>query len=169
MGIGNPGEEPEGDEHEHLLITPHGDWEPLPLKPGGTPDRVSSLPLMGIGNPGGRPRAEIPAEVAHYPSWGLGTQPTPPPGKPANGATHYPSWGLGTLADERHLTLHPGLSLPLMGIGNPLRRIVDLRDGLQLITPHGDWEPAAVRQAGRRLVLLITPHGDWEPFPPVKV
>ena len=77
-----------------VLITPHGDRERCSSR------RViramsSSLPLMGIGND------------------------NPDPFDTGQTAAHYPSWGSGTtsLAGLPIITL---ISLPLMGIGNPL-------------------------------------------------
>ena len=96
------------------LITPHGDWK----RDGRTRSSITdrhSLPLMGIGNDGGRaPGRAIPD--AHYPSWGLETlrqlrkmpvqvrlitphgdwkRPTRRTrGPPLR--SHYPSWGLET-------------------------------------------------------------------------
>ena len=126
-------------EHEggQRLITPHGDRErrysPYPVTSSRThypswgsgtqltarldTKRKSSLPLMGIGNPGlGRPPT---SELwSHYPSWGSGTRTSDRfrGGFPA----HYPSWGSGTSA-----TNNPNgrwtISLPLMGIGNVRR------------------------------------------------
>ncbi len=58
-----------------------------------------------------------------------------------------------------------GDSLPLMGIGNFVRR--DFRFMyLVLITPHGDRKHAGevLREAAR--ILLITPHGDRKPGRP---
>ncbi len=33
---------------------------------------------------------------------------------------------------------------------------------LNLITPHGDWEPGTLAGSSVQKSLLITPHGDWE-------
>ena len=52
-------------------------------------------------------------------------------------------------------------SLPLMGIGNRSRRR-HLRDDPELITPHGDWKRSRVWRSTARHMRLITPHGDWK-------
>ena len=78
---------------------------------------MTSLPLMGIGNPL-RPVHSSSRQNAHYPSWGLETaqssQRSPMPDR-----SHYPSWGLETGRVRYVVLAHLVLaSLPLMGIGN---------------------------------------------------
>ena len=93
MGIGNRSPSRQTCVRILILITPHGDREPLTLAlaivqdfllitPHGDREHAprdwresvicSSLPLMGIGNdlPDGR-KADV--RLTHYPSWGSGT------------------------------------------------------------------------------------------------
>ena len=156
MGIGNRyAGQHLGDSRE--LITPHGDWEPR----SAAPDRRR--------------------RTSHYPSWGLGTVLVADFPEPASRSS-LPLMGIGnprSLDDPRR---HHA-SLPLMGIGNavkpetrldgpdslPLMGIGNPADAMRewvvtdLITPHGDWEPADLAEAAAKQAALITPHGDWEP------
>ena len=179
MGIGNGGHRFFGHGYHLELITPHGDRER-----------------------GSRPPARVRA-VTHYPSWGSGT--SGGTGQSDGNVAHYPSWGSGTgFGFGCHQFVHL-ISLPLMGIGN-LKNTDYEEDAttahypswgsgtriclaygetnFQLITPHGDREPAAwapgmtpltgphypswgsgtAVPGVRRPFLqeLITPHGDRE-------
>ena len=164
------------------LITPHGDWKP-------TPER----------HPGSLPH------YSHYPSWGLETM-ISLLRRTSSSTTHYPSWGLETWSGTGRLRIRlrtlitphgdwkradkaldcpdPLVSLPLMGIGNPIQPGF-LQHLIKLITPHGDWKrPVTILinhftnrthypSWGLETYLmlghialplcLITPHGDWKP------
>ena len=100
------------------LITPHGDWEPWYELPPLTRS-ARSLPLMGIGN-----------GVDHHVRGNLQQLITP-----------HGDW-------ERERQGGPG--------------------GCRvLITPHGDWEPGWHLERAYGVLPLITPHGDWE-LPPLR-
>ena len=143
----------------------------------------TSLPLMGIGNLTQGHHQEL-GLYNSLPLMGIGNR-SASSCSSRRPRTHYPSWGSET--PGRSPTSAGGrCSLPLMGIGNlfePQRR----REGLVLITPHGDRKPAGVmgRVTGhslRSLPLmgignrerrpagrpdgnpLITPHGDRKPL-----
>ena len=112
-GSGTRAPRREHPRREPLLITPHGDREPV-VMPTTPPRLVASLPLMGIGNHGALPRGTW-REASHYPSWGSGTRRKSPD-----------CW-------------RTFRSLPLMGIGNSCGGARSRRRPF-LITPHGDRE-----------------------------
>ena len=130
------------------LITPHGDREHDRARRRAVGVRhLSSLPLMGIGNPRatrdpkllGHVGISLPLmgignskcssavdgmvfDFSHYPSWGSGTYDINATGMDATPEAHYPSWGSGTVRRSRSSLLSPDISLPLMGIGNKAMR-----------------------------------------------
>ena len=118
-----------------------------------------SLPLMGIGNPRGRPRAGRGRSlITPHGDW--------KPRKTRRGGRikwrSLPLMGIGNLqipADP----YRPGrLSLPLMGIGNwtPARS-----SGGRCASHYPSWGLETLARLAPRRVgpLLITPHGDWKP------
>ncbi len=138
MGIGNGGRGPGGGGVVRL-ITPHGDRE-LAVGVGRLRRLISSLPLMGIGNPH---LVSLPSAEQHHslPLMGIGNCSW-------NGlregwfSSHYPSWGSGTHRFVRGEGDDQD-SLPLMGIGNPIPPDIPPPRPPGLITPHGDRELGA--------------------------
>ena len=136
MGIRNPAFGRDKIRAGGLLITPHGDSEPVEaakhcrmahplITPHGDSERIE---LRVPAGPGCGP---------HYPSWGFGTQMTAPPRSALKSS--LPLMGIRNrgLASLPSCRWHH--SLPLMGIRN------DEGGGLpsyppELITPHGDSE-----------------------------
>ena len=152
------------DHHTARLITPHGDW-----KRGGAVgyrglDRAH-YPSWGLETSRrGLPRC--PPRPSHYPSWGLETVGTPGDGEAGDTLiTPHGDWkpqvdtaALPAVAD----------SLPLMGIGNSgpaPRRRSQTRPSLPLMGIGNWWPGRSMRPPGHP--ALITPHGDWKPAAPV--
>ena len=143
------------------LITPHGDQEhfacgldipPLdcahyPPWGSGTSDSsaalrsssFSSLPPMGIRNPGDRAR-RVRCPGAHYPPWGSGTRLTAG-WRPGCRRSHYPPWGSGTVADVELWQVLDQAHYPPWGSGTSVEDRRQIRV-IDLITPHGDQEPS---------------------------
>ena len=119
MGIGNHDGEPDEQQGQRDLITPHGDWEPGPPVPESVVGKVS-LPLMGIGNlpRGGVPRGgrrllitphgdweplvsaavDSPQPELSLPLMGIGNSSFAREWFRTTATSHYPSWGLGTIS-----------------------------------------------------------------------
>ena len=118
MGIGNPCLAQAERQEPVRLITPHGDWKQGKRATVRT-ECLCSLPLMGIGNlsPAAPP---LLSTVSSLPLMGIGNIQTY--------AAEQPEPQLITPhGDWKHLaaSIRPvvkSYSLPLMGIGNPVRR-----------------------------------------------
>ena len=144
----------------------------------------SSLPLMGIENPGQATR-EASSSPISLPLMGIENIESSD-SLAACSASHYPSWGskttvLGAVHVDYQLDSLPlmgienmyrrgiprgctrSISLPLMGIENERIRLRQVRQPGLLITPHGDRKPAAARPCRHSQYRLITPHGDRKP------
>ena len=186
MGIGNAAVRIGPDQHQGLLITPHGDrklyYNPtwmmgvteLITPHGDRKPAVAAQPLPDtlLITPHGdrKPWFELLAERlarVSLPLMGIGN-----PAAARASAEHCPSaslplMGIGNQRTIEALQAWIAISLPLMGIGNH-RRVVAGRGpagGGGLITPHGDRKHRR-RRGARRDGLdteLITPHGDRKP------
>ena len=102
---------------QHPLITPHGDRKHGAVTVGENRS-ASSLPLMGIEN-------FTDLRIAHRSSLKLITphgdrKPSDLWAKCLSARTHYPSWGSKTSPDSASHSARSNISLPLMGIENPL-------------------------------------------------
>ncbi len=151
---------------ETWLITPHGDREPNTGLSGRRRPRPS-LPLMGIGNPRTPAPLLPPRRQAHYPSWGSGTFRPLECGRPTTGYLITPHGDREPGRIEKAGQPLP-VSLPLMGIGN-FRPVIWTTSPFGVSLPLmgiGNSTRALLASASRR---LITPHGDREPPGPLVV
>ena len=116
---------------------------------------ISSLPLMGIGNP-----ASASAGARHARLITPHGDRKPPDRAPCAGpaAAHYPSWG----SETRSVNSPAHSMITLITPHGDRKRVVfdSIIGSTHLITPHGDRKPVFLDKPTRERLDLITPHGD---------